>query len=150
MGKFLVFTIDADHYAIDISKVREIIRFESITPIRDALEYIKGVINLRGKIIPIYDLRTKFGMEQKPYDQMTVFIIVDIQNESESYNVGLAVDAVHEVFDIAEEEIQHAPDVGLKMKTQFLHGVVNIHGKLAMMLELNKIINTQEIIHLMD
>ena len=150
MSKFLIFTIDSDYYAIEISKVREIIRFEAITPIRDALEYIKGVINLRGKIIPIYDLRTKFGMEPKAYDQMTVFIIVDIQNDAESYNVGMAVDAVHEVIDIEGENIQHAPDVGLKMKSQFLQGVVNIRGKLAMMLELNKVINTQEIIHLMD
>ena len=150
MEKYLVFSVENDYFAITIEKVREIIRFETITPVRDALEYIKGVINLRGKIIPIYDLRSKFGMEEKAYNEMTVFVIVEIQNDAEHYNVGLAVDAVHEVVDISETDVQQAPEVGLKMKSQYLHGVINIDGTLAMILELNKIINAQEIIPLME
>ena len=92
--KYLIFSLLTEFYGIPIIKVREIIRYEKITPVRKSLEYIKGVINLRGKIIPILDLRTKFGLPEEEYNETTVFIIVDVNGKSGVYNIGITVDAV--------------------------------------------------------
>ncbi|HQJ07274.1 MAG TPA: chemotaxis protein CheW, partial [Spirochaetota bacterium] len=117
LNKYLFFSVSNDLYCIPIMIVREIIRYEKITPMRDADNYLKGVINLRGKIIPIIDMRLKFGIEAKEYDDRTVFIIVDINGDKEVYNVGIAVDSVSDVIDVNSNQIEKTPEVGFKLKT---------------------------------
>lgn len=148
INKYLVFSILSELYAIPIERVREIIRYETITPLRDTQTYLKGVINLRGKIIPIIDMRIKFGITEEEYNDRTVFIIVDINGESEIYNIGIAVDSVHEVVDFSSSDIDDTPRIGLKLKTQYLSGVAKIRDKMAMILNLDRVISTDEIIEL--
>ena len=148
--KYLIFSILSESYGIPIIKVREIIRHEKITPVRKSLDYIKGVINLRGKIIPVLDLRSKFGLPEVEYTDMTVFIIVDINGKSGVYNLGIAVDAVHEVVNIANEDLEDTPRLGLKMKSQYLLGIARMRDEMAMILNLDSIISADEIISLTE
>lgn len=128
--------------------VREIIRYEKITPMRDVNDYLKGVINLRGKIIPIIDMRLKFGIDEKEYDDRTVFIIVDISGDKEIYNIGIAVDSVSDVIDINNDQIEKTPEVGFKLKSEYLKGIAKIKNQLSMIIDMNKIIKTEDIIEL--
>lgn len=148
--KYLIFSLLTEFYGIPIIKVREIIRYEKITPVRKSLEYIKGVINLRGKIIPILDLRTKFGLPEQEYNETTVFIIVDINGKSGVYNIGITVDAVHEVLDIDKEQVEQTPRLGLKLKSQYLLGIARLREEMAMILNLDMIISADEIIALTE
>ena len=148
--KYLIFSILTEFYGIPIIKVREIIRYEKITPVRKSLEYIKGVINLRGKIIPILDLRTKFGLPEEEYNETTVFIIVDVNGKSGVYNIGITVDAVHEVMDIDKEQVEQTPRLGLKLKSQYLLGIARLREEMAMILNLDMIISADEIIALTE
>lgn len=148
--KYLIFSLLTEFYGIPIIKVREIIRYEKITPVRKSLEYIKGVINLRGKIIPILDLRTKFGLAEQEYNETTVFIIVDINGKSGVYNIGITVDAVHEVLDIDKEQVEQTPRLGLKLKSQYLLGIARLREEMAMILNLDMIITADEIIALTE
>lgn len=148
--KYLIFTILTEYYGIPIIKVREIIRHEKITPVHKTLDYIKGVINLRGKVIPVLDLRSKFGLPEVEYNDKTVFVIVDINGKSGFYNIGLAVDAVHEVVDIAKDNLEDTPRLGLKMKTQYLLGIARMKEEMTMILNLDAIISADEIISLTE
>ena len=148
--KHLIFTILSESYTIPIIKVREIIRHEKITPVRKTLDYIKGVINLRGKIIPVLDLRSKFGLPEVDYDDKTVFIIVDVIGKSGVYNLGLAVDSVREVVDITHEDMEETPRLGLKMKSQYLLGIARMKEDMTMILNLDAIISVDEIVSLTE
>jgi purine-binding chemotaxis protein CheW len=149
--KFLIFSIFTEQYAIPIKKIIEIMRYEKITPMMNGENYFKGVINLRGKIIPIVDMRSKFGMNQEDdFKDRTVFIIVEMISENGSYNVGISVDSVHEVININESEISEAPKVGLKLKDQYIEGIAKINDKIAMILDINRILTNQEIINLQE
>ncbi len=150
IDKYLIFSILSEYYGIPIIKVREIIRHEKITPVRKTLEYIKGVINLRGKIIPVLDLRNKFGLPEVEYDDKTVFVIVDISGKMGFYNLGLAVDAVHEVVDIAKDNLEDTPRLGLKMKSHYLLGIARMKDEMTMILNLDTIVSADEIISLTE
>lgn len=150
MSKYLLFSVLSETYGLPIEKVREIIRFESITPIHDALDYIKGVINLRGKIIPIFDMKLKFGMPRNEYNDHTVFIIVDIAGQNGEYNIGLAVDAVHEVSDISEEMVKETPEMGLKVRSKYLKGIARSNDTLVMLLNIDEIIKEDSVLSLAE
>ncbi len=150
IDKYLIFSILSEYYGIPIIKVQEIIRHEKITPVRKTLDYIKGVINLRGKIIPVLDLRSKFGLPEVEYDDKTVFIIVDVSGKMGLYNLGLAVDAVHEVVDIAKDNLEDTPRLGLKMKSHYLLGIARMKDEMTMILNLDTIISADEIISLTE
>jgi purine-binding chemotaxis protein CheW len=146
LQRYLIFSLGSEHYGTAIGKVREIIRFESLTPIHDSQDYIRGVINLRGKIIPILDLRIKFGMEPKEYTDKTVFVMLDINGEKEMFNMGVAVDAVHEVAAIKVDAIEEPPQVGMKAKNSYLEGIVQLKERMVMLLDMDRIITADEII----
>ena len=144
--KFLIFNINQEDYAIPISKVREVIRYVSITPIHEASRFLKGVINLRGKIIPIIDMRAKFGMAEKEYTDRTVFIIVDVNGAKEVFNLGISVDSVQDVIDIDEENLEKTPDIGLKLKSQYLEGIAKVGDRMIMSLNMDRILTSDEIV----
>jgi purine-binding chemotaxis protein CheW len=145
VNKYLLFSIYTENYAIPIISVREIIRYEEMTPIRDSQKYLKGVINLRGKIIPIIDMRLKLGIEEKKFDDRTVIIIVEINGERNLYEVGIAVDVVYEVLELKESDIEETPKVGLKMKGKYLQGIAKINEKMAMIFDIDKVLSEEEI-----
>ncbi len=147
-GKYLVFAIAEGNYGIPITKVREVIRHEAITAVHEASTYLKGVINLRGKIIPIVDMRSKFGLEPREYDDRTVFVIVDVGRERESFSFGMVVDTVRDVVSLAAGDIEKTPDVGLRLKSGYLLGIAKSAGAMLMILDIDKVLNSDEILDL--
>ncbi|HOJ50197.1 MAG TPA: chemotaxis protein CheW [Spirochaetota bacterium] len=146
--KYLTFKIENELYAIPITKVREIIRYTTITPVHDALSFLKGVINLRGKIIPIIDMRLKFNLKESTYNDRTVFIIVDIVNRESGYiySVGIAVDSVNDVVDISESNLERTPEIGLKLRSGYLTGIAQVNNNMIMILNIDKILTKEDVI----
>lgn len=149
-NKYLVFTIEKESYAIPIVKVQEVIRFTPITPLHETSRFLRGVINLRGRIIPVIDMRLKFNLTEKPYTDRTVFIIVEILGTQEVSHIGMAVDAVQDVADIPEESINRTPEIGFKFKSKYLQGIVQLSGRMVMILNLDVILSTEEVVDIQE
>lgn len=147
-GKHLVFRIEDINYGIPIMEVSEINGLMKVTPLPNTPDYVKGIINLRGKIMPVIDLRLKFGMSEKEYDIETCFIILNLTIGNIKKQIGMIVDTVSEVFDIPAEEIDSPPEYGTDDGGGYLSGIGKIKGKLVMLLNIKKIVNTEEIIKL--
>lgn len=148
ISKYLVFSIGEERHGVPITKVREVIRHEHISPVHNAFDYLKGVINLRGKIIPVMDMRLRFGMEELPYNDRTVFVIVDVEGEREVYNFGIAVDSVHDVHDIPDSEIEKLPEVGFTATSSHLQGIARVGGLMVMILNIDRVLNSSEVANL--
>lgn len=148
--KILIFSIGTEYYGIPIERVREIIRYDHLTAVHDTQEYIRGVINLRGKIIPVMDLRLKFGLDFLEYSDKTVLTILDIDGEIGEYQMALAVDAVHEVIRLKDQDVDRAPQLGLKMKRNYLTGIFTSNERMVMILEINKIVSSEDIIQIKE
>ncbi len=146
--KYLIFNISEEFYAIPISKVQEVIQFLPITSLHNTNNYLKGVINLRGKIIPIIDMRLKFGLEEVPYNERTIFIITEITGLTQSNSVGLAVDKVIEVIEIEDEKLAKTPDIGFKSRNKYLQGIFQKEDKMVMVLNIDNILAATEVIEL--
>ncbi len=148
INKYLVFSIADERYGIPITKVREVIRHERISAVHNASAFLKGVINLRGKIIPIIDMRMKMAMEEVAYSDRTIFIIVDVNGDREVYNFGIAVDSVHDVANISDTDVEKLPDVGFRAKSAYLHGIAKVGTEMVMVLNIDRILTTDEIVNL--
>ena len=146
--KFLIFSIGSEYYGIKIETVREIIRYNKLTPIHDSQDYIMGVINLRGKILPVMDLRLKFGLAFVEYTDRTILLILEIQGSQGVFQMALSVDAVHEVVTPIEGELERTPELGLNLKRNFLKGILKVKDRMIMILDVNRIVTVEEIIQL--
>lgn len=149
-GKHLVFLLGGASYGIPILTVLDINGLMEITPIPKTPEFIKGVINLRGKVIPVMDLRLKFGMPAKEYDKQTCIIIVNVSVGGKDKQIGVLVDTVSEVFDIPLTEIEAPPEYGTHSEEGFINGIGKVKGKLVVLLNIEKVLHTDEIIKLLD
>ncbi|MEJ5361829.1 MAG: chemotaxis protein CheW [Spirochaetota bacterium] len=149
-NKYLIFRLEAERYAIPIAKVQEVISYVPITSLHEASDFLKGVINLRGRIIPIIDMRLKFGLPAKDYTERTIFIIVDIVTAKDVYHVGLVVDAVHDVVEIPEDKIEKTPEVGFKFKSKYLQGIIQLQDSMVMILNLDSILATEEVVEIAE
>ena len=121
-GKYLTFALADEEYGISILKVKEIIGMMSITSVPQTPEFVKGVINLRGKVIPVVDLRLKFGMEATEYTERTCIIVVEIEGTSGAILMGIVVDAVSEVLNIKGENIENTPTFGTNLDIEYISG----------------------------
>jgi len=149
-GKHLVFLLGGASYGIPILTVLDINGLMEITPIPKTPVYIKGVINLRGKVIPVMDLRLKFGMPEKEYDKQTCIIIVNVSVDGNNKQIGILVDTVSEVFDIPLTEIEAPPEYGAHANEGFINGIGKVKGQLVVLLNIEKVLHTEEIIELLD
>ena len=149
-GKHLTFSLGNEEYGIPILKVKEIIGLMEITHVPQTPEFIKGVINLRGKIIPIMDLRLKFKMPKKDYYERTCIIVVEVLIQDAKRLMGIVVDTVSEVVNIQASEIELPPQYGTKVEAGFLTGMGKVKGKVVMLLNIEQIINCDEIITLLN
>lgn len=149
-GKHLVFLLGGASYGIPILTVLDINGLMEITPIPKTPVYIKGVINLRGKVIPVLDLRLKFGMSARDYDKQTCIIIVNVSVDGINKQIGIIVDTVSEVFDIPLTEIEPPPEYGTHGEEGFISGVGKVKGKLVVLLNIEKVLHTEEIVKLLD
>jgi purine-binding chemotaxis protein CheW len=147
-GKYLTFSLAKEEYGIGILRVKEIIGMMPITTIPRVPGFIKGVINLRGKVIPVMDLRLKFGMEEIGYTERTCIIVVEIAGETGSLLVGIVVDAVSEVLNIKGNDIEDTPNFGAKFNTDYILGMAKINGGVKILLDINKVLTGQEIVSL--
>ncbi len=139
-NQFLTFTLGEEEYGIDILKVQEIKGYSAITRIPRAPSYLKGVMNLRGTIVPIVDLRIKFGLEPAAYDQFTVIIVVVVQGRA----MGLIVDTVSDVLNIPASDIQPAPEFSGSVDTSFISGMGKAGDKLIILLDVYKVLAADE------
>ncbi len=144
-GKYLTFSLGHEEYGIPIERVREIIGILEITHIPKVPRFIKGVINLRGKIIPIMDLRIKFDMEQKEYNERTCIIVVEIPTGDIKKQIGVAVDSVSEVLSLQTAELEPPPEYGNQSSDEFLTGVGKIKGKVILLLNIEKVFMSEDI-----
>ena len=143
-GKYLTFTLAEEEYGIGILKVKEIIGMMAITTVPQTPGYVKGVINLRGKVIPVIDLRLKFGMEAMDYTERTCIIVVDIRGGNREIQMGIVVDSVSEVLNIKPGEIEDTPTFGSKMDTAYILGMAKTGGGVKILLDIDKVLNTEE------
>jgi len=147
--KVLSFGLGKEEYGLDILAVREIIGLIDITPLPRTPEYVKGVINLRGKIIPVIELRTRFGMPPVEYTEETCIIVVDVppdsaSGESESRLMGVVVDTVREVLDIPVVAIEPPPEFGSRIPMDYITGIGKVKDKVVVMLDTAKVMNPTE------
>lgn len=146
--KYLMFFLNDEFYGIPILKVNEIIGLMEITHVPRTPDFMKGIINLRGKIIPIMDLRLKFNMSERAYDEQTCIIIVEIPIHGEKHFIGIVVDKVAEVVSINNTDIEAPPEYGQDEHESFLIGVGKVKDKVVMLLEIEMIVNCKEMINL--
>ncbi|HEY3296860.1 MAG TPA: chemotaxis protein CheW [bacterium] len=141
-GKYLTFELADEEYGLEILKVREIIGSMSTTAVPGMPAYVKGVINLRGKVIPVIDLRLKFGMEGTEQTAETCIIVVDVQGNL----MGVVVDKVSEVLDIRGEDIEDAPNVGVAVQNDFILGMAKAKGRVKILLEISKVLCDKDLV----
>lgn len=146
-GKYLTFTLGQEEYGIAILKVKEIIGMMPITPVPRTPDFLKGVINLRGKVIAVVDLRVKFSMESIPYSDRTCIIVVEIQTGPETMLMGVVVDAVSEVVTIQENETEDTPDFGTSLDTHYILGMAKVGNRVKILLDIDRVLTADECTH---
>ncbi len=144
-GKYLTFTLAEEEYGIGILKVKEIIGMMPITSVPRTPKFVKGVINLRGKVIPVMDLRLKFGMPAISYTDRTCIIVVEIDTDEMTIQIGIVVDSVSEVLNIREEEMEHAPSFGTQVDTAYILGMAKIDSGVKILLDIDQVLSAKEI-----
>ena len=139
-GKYLTVVLDNEAYGIAVLKVREIIRMQKITPVPQMPAFVKGVINLRGRVIPVVDLRVKFGLKAE-FAERTCIVVVQVKLPTEQIvQMGLIVDSVEEVVTLTNEEIEPTPDFGTKIDTSYLLGMAKVKGQVKTLLDIDRVV----------
>ena len=149
-GKYLTFALGPEEYGLEILKVREIIGYMDITAVPQTPHHVKGVINLRGQVIPVIDLRTKFGMETAEITEQSCIIVVEIGQGSRSFSTGIVVDHVQEVLDIDGQDIEEAPQFGSSVDTDFILGMGKIGDTVKILLDIDRVLGNDHLDQLND
>jgi purine-binding chemotaxis protein CheW len=144
-GKYLTFMLAGEEYGIGILKIKEIIGMMPITVVPRTPAFIKGVINLRGKVIPVVNLRLKFGMEEMAYTDRTCIIVVEIGSQNGTILMGIVVDAVSEVLNIKGSDIEDTPTFGVNLDTAYILGMAKMDGNVKILLDINKVFGNEEL-----
>ncbi|MCB9496077.1 MAG: purine-binding chemotaxis protein CheW [Fibrobacteria bacterium] len=143
-GKYLTFRLAAEEYGLEILKVQEIIQLQSITRVPRTPSYVRGVINLRGKVIPVVDLRSKFNIEPTEDTEKTCIIVVQIRTGETLLVTGILIDEVREVLDIQAENIEDAPTFGASVETEFILGMGKVNGQVKILLDIDRVLTDSE------
>jgi len=144
-GKYLTFQLANEEFGIRVLKVREIMGLQEVTAVPQTPAHIKGVINLRGKVVPVVDLRLKFGIPAAEYTQRTCIIVTQVQGELSTILMGIVVDGVSEVLNLAGGEIEDTPDFGEQVAGQYLLGMAKVKGKVKILLDIDRVLSSQEL-----
>ena len=143
--KYLIFNLSGEQYGLEILKVKEIIGLMEITRVPRIPDFVRGVINLRGKVIPIINLRKKFDMESTEDTEQTCIIVVDIMQENVSFQMGVLVDSVSEVLNISDDSIEETPKFGTSVSTVFIKGLAKTEGGVKILLNIEEVLTTNEL-----
>ena len=144
-GKYLTFMLGEEEYGVEILKVQEIIRMQEITTLPRTPDFIRGIINLRGRLIPVIDLRRKFGMEGKDDTDKTCIVVVQVGEGDGTITMGITIDDVREVRDLLPEEIEEAPSFGTAVDIAFIIGIAKVDGRVKLLLDIGKVLTSSEL-----
>ena len=144
--QFLTFKLDEEIFGIDVIQIREILEYITITRIPQTPDFMCGVINLRGNVVPVIDFRLKFGMGKIERTVNTCIIVMEVEIDDEKMNLGALVDSVQEVFELESEDIETVPKIGAKLKTEFIKGMGRRNDKFIILLDINKVISVEELV----
>ena len=139
--QYVTFSLEDEEYGMDILRVQEIIGYKGFTKIPDVADYVKGVLNLRGTVVPVIDLRLKFNMPAKPYDKFTVIMIVVVEGRV----MGIIVDAVSDVVNLGQNDIQPTPKIAAKIRTEFIKGMGRMEEDFIILLDIEKVLSLEEL-----
>jgi purine-binding chemotaxis protein CheW len=146
--QYLTFQMSEEEYAVGICQVREIIEYSTVTRVPKAPAWIRGVINVRGSVVPVVDLAVKFGVAAQPVTKTTCIIILEIELDGEDSIMGVIADAVNEVTNFTAEDIEKAPSFGTRVRVEYLLGMAKIGKKFALMLDMQKVLSGEELVRL--
>jgi purine-binding chemotaxis protein CheW len=144
-GKYLTFALGREEYGLEILKVREIFGYMDITAVPNTPAYVRGVINLRGRVISVVDLRTRFAMPPVERTEQTCIIVVEIQSDGRRVSMGIVVDRVLEVLNISAANIEDSPNFGAHIDTSFILGMGKIDGTVKILLDIDRVLSHQEL-----
>ncbi len=144
-GKYLTFSMADEEYGIGILKIKEIIGMMPITTVPQTPEFVKGVVNLRGKVIPVIDLRLRFGINSIDYTERTCIIVVEIEGTGGTIQIGIVVDSVSEVLNIKGEDVEDTPTFGTKLNTEYILGMAKMEGSVKILLDIDRVLSASEI-----
>jgi purine-binding chemotaxis protein CheW len=143
--QYLTFKLDDEVFALDISKVREVLEYSTVTKVPQTPDFMQGVINLRGNVVPVIDMRLKFGMSESEKTVNTCVIIVEINLDGESTVLGAIADSVQEVFELESGQIEPAPKIGTRLNTDFIKGMGKRDGEFVIILDIDKVFSSDEL-----
>ena len=144
-GKYLTFSLADEEYGIGILKIKEIIGMMPITSVPQTPEFVKGVINLRGKVIPVIELRLRFGMGKIDYTERTCIIVVEIDSQAGTVLIGIVVDSVSEVLNVKGDDIADTPTFGAKLNTEYILGMAKMEGGVKILLDIDQVLSAEEL-----
>ncbi len=144
-ARFLSFMLDSESYCMDILKVRELMGMTPITPLPRTPAFIRGVINLRGQIIPVIDLRLKFGLAFRDYTKRTCIIVVEVEYSGENVLMGLVVDSIQDVVSIPEDKLSKLPYISARIKSEYIRGVADTGEGMKIVLDVLKVLSEEEL-----
>ena len=143
--QYLTFMLGKETFAVSILRIKEIIEYGQLTTVPMMPEFIRGVINLRGAVVPVMDLMARFGQDSSALSKRTCVVILEIELEGETQDVGILVDAVNEVLEIAGSEVEPAPRFGTNIRADFISGMGKVGGKFVIILDLNRVVSTEQL-----
>ena len=144
-AQFLTFGLGDDVFAIDVIKAREVLDFSGVTRVPQTPEYMLGVINLRGSVVPVIDMRLKFGMAEREKTRDSCIIVVEVNVDDEPVTVGALADSVQEVMDMQAGQIEPPPRIGTKLNTEFIRGMGNLGEKFVIILDIDRVFSADEL-----
>lgn len=144
--EYLTFKLDGDEFAVDVLKTREIVDLRAVTKVPQCPAFMLGVINLRGSVVPVIDLRLKFGMEKAEATQSTSIVVMDVQLGGETVVVGARVDSVEEVLELNDSQIEPAPRIGTRLNTEFIKGMGKQDDQFLIILDIDRVFSTDELV----
>jgi len=144
--QYLTFFLAEEEYAVSIQKVKEIIEFTSITKVPKVPRWIRGVINLRGNVVPVVDLAVRFGLDERPTTKTTCIVIVEVQQDAENTVMGVIADAVNQVIELNPDDIEQPPAFGTRVRLEYLAGMGKLGKKFALILNIDRVLSAAELL----
>ncbi|MDA3957645.1 chemotaxis protein CheW [Oceanispirochaeta sp.] len=146
LNQYLTFTVASEQYAINVTHIREVLEFQSVSKVPRMPDFMRGIINLRGSVVPVLDLKMKFGLGETEKDIDTSVIVTEMTMDGDTVVIGLLTDAVSEVLELEDDEIEPTPYIGTKVNTEFIRGMGKKGDAFIIILDINKVLTHQEIV----
>jgi purine-binding chemotaxis protein CheW len=144
--QYLTFFLSGEEYAVNIQRIKEIIEYTTVTKVPKVPEWIRGVINLRGSVVPIIDLSVRFGLGERPVTKTTCIVVLEVEQDSERTVIGVIVDAVNQVIDLTPDDIEEPPSFGTRVRLDYLFGMGKLGKKFALILNIDRVLSNSELL----